>query len=87
MHESITFVPLEAGTSTHIAAFVKNHLNRQPTEASELQVNLAEMPTLAHLEKAIRNTHAFRATGPDGLPNELFRAEPAVLPESSGLWQ
>ena len=71
------FRTLETGTPVDLEAFVTNTIDRQQRDASDLQVRLEEMPALADLERAIRTSHCFKATGPNGLPNELFKAQPA----------
>ena len=70
------FASIEAGHVVDVRQFVDQQLQRQADRCKPSSFANEDIPTLAMVENAIRAAHRDRATGPDGLPAEIFKAIP-----------
>ena len=70
------FASIEAGKTIQVGQFVHEHLQRQMDRCKPTSYDPEDIPSLFVVESAIRAATAGKATGPDGLPVELFKAIP-----------
>ena len=59
----------------------RQHLKELSTD--QIDISVGEIPTLTDLEAAMRRTKPGKATGPDGLPAELFHHFPSAMARQS----
>ena len=72
------FGAMEGGKEEDPKSFILNALYAQAQTCKPKEWQLADLPSLDHLERAVHKVRCGRAPGPDGLPAELFKACPRL---------
>ena len=70
------FASIEAGHVVDARQFVRQQLQRQTDRCKPSSFSSEDVPTLTMIERAIRSANRDRATEPDGIPAEIFKAIP-----------
>ena len=74
------FGAMEAAIEQTAAEFAAHDL---PPEVPDTAYSLHHLPSVLDVERAIRSLPSRKATGPSGVPNEVWKASPAL---AAGVW-